>query len=699
MLFRLPPWRRRSLVAVITALGVVFTLTATATSRMVSPTSPISVAASSVPVYLPIILRDGAMPGTEWTQHGANAQRTSYVTSEVPPPWRLKWIWNGPDATGRVRSDKIRLPRGIQPVTGGGRVYVAAGSRGVYALDNATGAVIWNRNPGGAINSTPAYDPSTGALFVVSSNGTLYKLDAAAGTTLGQFAGGASSSLPLPPAVLSDRVLFSMGNRVYAINNRTMAQMWAYDAGSPVHTPPSYSARLDRVIVTSSDLYVHAIDNAAGTRIWRVKPTPLSPGEPGDSNPNAEVSYGWPVIAEEHGLVLIKLRLNWQTMWTWNPWPATNAAMRSNLEARPDQQALHVLRLDNGQRALIANVGHGGFGDGGYMPMGPQPVIKRFANGQEVAYVVMRGSPCLIEACDGRGDSFLGEMVLDNTTVPGYQAGYVRYMRNTFFPTDEQANLSMAGDHLFAAHWEAGIAHRIVDRSAGRGSSASNPIEIENLPHIATSQDEDTCGTGFRSSHYCGNSLSNTRLWPGGFYIYWKQGAVYDQYWTEYAIWTVSGRSVYFLSTDGALVALEQGNPANVALSGAGEAASQPADRGQADYGSYLLEENETSEAGDAGHVIIPYTDARAYAGQYVTVEGAIRYIFNNGKAVYLGFTNPHQGAFKVRIMKEAWGNFAGEPERLYTLEQRVRVTGIIGWYQGDPVIYVTEPGQIEIVP
>lgn len=67
MLFRLPPWRRRLLVAVITALGVVFTLTATATSRMVSPASPISVTASSVPVFLPIIIRSGAAPGTEWT--------------------------------------------------------------------------------------------------------------------------------------------------------------------------------------------------------------------------------------------------------------------------------------------------------------------------------------------------------------------------------------------------------------------------------------------------------------------------------------------------------------------------------------------------------------------------------------------------------------------------------------------------------
>jgi len=34
--------------------------------------------------------------------------------------------------------------------------------------------------------------------------------------------------------------------------------------------------------------------------------------------------------------------------------------MRSNLEARPDQQALHVLRLVDGKRAFVANVGHGG---------------------------------------------------------------------------------------------------------------------------------------------------------------------------------------------------------------------------------------------------------------------------------------------------------------------------------------------------
>jgi hypothetical protein len=55
--------------------------------------------------------------------------------------------------------------------------------------------------------------------------------------------------------------------------------------------------------------------------------------------------------------------------------------MQSGLAAQPQYQALLALRLSDGSAAFIANVGHGGFGDGGYLPMGPQPVVKRFPDG------------------------------------------------------------------------------------------------------------------------------------------------------------------------------------------------------------------------------------------------------------------------------------------------------------------------------
>jgi hypothetical protein len=615
-------------------------------------------------------------PADEWTQHGHDAQHTSYTATSIPTPWHWKWSWNGPAANGAVSAGKITLPRNVQPVTGGGRVYIAAGANGVYALNNSNGSAAWNNNTLGTINSTPAYDDQTGSLFVVSTNGHLYRLNAATGQSNGDYNGQATSTLPLPPAVYGTKVYFSMGNHVFAINKSSLSLAWSYDAGSPVQTPPAVSPASGLVVAGSEDLYFHAIHDSNGTRSWRVKPTSLSPGDPGDNNPNAEVKYGWPVIADVHGLVLVRLRLNWQTLWTWNPWPTTNAQMRTNLVSRPDQQSLFAMRLSDGGTAFVSNVGNGGFGDGGRLNIGPQPVVKRFADGSEAAYVVMRGSNCINTPCDGRYDSHLGEMMLDSSTVSGFQQGQVRFMQNTFFPTDEQLNLSMAGDDIFGGHWMFGIAHHILDRSPSRGASSGTPITTSNLPHIITST--QTCS--FSSSHYCSTNMiqdGDPRSIPAGFYIYYNQGQVYNQYWRGYSAWVVSGSNLYFLSNDGALVVLESGPTIQSTSEVAG--ALPPAQ-------PQILAQP------------IPYTAAWESAGKIATVEGEVKFMFNNRKAVLLGFENPHMGAFKALILVDSWQNFSPAPEALYTIGQKVKVHGLIDWYQGDPVIYVSRPEQIEVI-
>ncbi len=636
-------------------------------------------------LYLPLIIRGNDSPqSTDWHQHAADAQRTSFFAQSIPTPWRWKWAWNGPNSSGGIISGKFRLPRNSQPVVGGGRVYVAAGSHGVFALNNANGSVVWNRSDLGSVNSTPAYDPDTQALFVLSANGNLYKLNSADGSTIDSIASGSSSNLPLPPAIAANRVFFSMGNRVYALDKFSMQVAWRYDAGSAVHTPPAYSASRNLVIVATQDLQVHAIRNMDGSRAWRVKHTPLQAGIPGSSGENdyAEVSRGWPVIADAKGIVLIKLRLDWQTLWQWNPALLNNnSSMRQHLINNPDQKALLAINLDNGNEAFIANIAHGGFGDGDYMPMGPIPVIKTFPDGNQIAYVVMRGGPCKQDPCDSRWDSHLGEMMLDNQTISGLQAGDVRYMQNTFFPSDEQAYISMAGDHLFAAHWEAGIAHQIVDRSPARGSG-TNPITTSNLPHIATSQDFDVCGSGFQSNHYCAQGLSNTREWPSGFYIYWQQRAVYDQYWSEYAQWVISRDTLYFVSTDGAIVALEHGNS-----SPASQQASQP-----------IFVHQEGIHTPSAPQKALSPQETWQYVGQTVTVQGRLVEVFNNGKAVYLTFNHPHQGHFIVRVLKSYWQNFSPALETAYSAGQIIQVRGKLEWYQGAPVMYLTSPDQIQLI-
>lgn len=657
------------------------TATATATATRTPTSGP-----SPTPTPTP-----PSVAAQEWSQHAHDAQRTGYTAQTVPYPWRLRWIWNGVSPTGGVSKVTTggSLPRNVQPVTGDGRVYVAAGVDGVFALSEATGAQLWQRSGLGDVRSTVAYDGDTGAVFVVSANGNLYKLRASDGAVLATFNSGQTSTLPLPPAVVGDRVFFSMGNSVFAVNKTTMAALWTYNAGATVAVPPAYSPSRDLVIVaTEPDLYVHAVRNSDGAQQWRVRPVPASRNF---SDPT-EYRNGWPVIAEAAGYVLVKVRLDWGALW-YN-WPQTNPEMRQFLTDNPDQQALFVLDLDDGSVPFIAHVGHGGYGDSDYLPMGPQPVVKRLPNGKDIVYTIIRAR----HAYDSRWDSHFGEMVLDDTTVSGLLGGYVRFIRFDWPPgssapyllTDEQPNVAMSGDYLFGGHWEAGFAARILDRSDARGSF-SDPITTERLATVVTSQD-DTAGCAFSASHYCPANLAGGRNYDFGFYIYYNQGPVYDQYWSEYAVTVVSNDNVYFRSTDGAIVALTSGNPQTAA--GAVRSALFPLVQRLAGRASPPAAAAATGPA-QQPEAVIPYTEARAWAGRSVTVTGEVRHVVNNGKHVLIGFASPHQGAFKAIIRREHWPAFGGQPEVLYRVGQPVQVTGVVGWYQGDPAIFVTAPEQI----
>ncbi len=637
--------------------------------------------------WMPLVRQNGDTTPLEWSQHGFNAQRTSYVPYAPAYPWRWRWAWNGPNDSGGVSkvTSNGSLPRNVQPVTGGGRVYIAAGNDGVFALSEATGVQLWQQNNLGDVRSTVAYDHATQAVFVVSSNGRLYKLRASDGAILGQFDSGQTSTLPLPPALFDGRVVFAMGRRVHAVSALTLQGIWTHTVASTltVVVPPAYSPSRNLVIVaTEPDLVVRAIRNSDGAQQWATRPVHHSR----NFNDPTEYRLGWPVIADGAGYVLVKVRLPWDLMWT--PWPPTNPQMRQFLTNNPGHQALFVLDLDDGSVPYIANVAHGGYGDNDYLPMGPQPVVKRLPNGKEVVYTIIRATHAYPPTWNW--DSHFGEMVLDDSTVSGLQGGDVRFIAFDwppnpevvpFLPTDEQPYVTMAGDYLFGGHWEAGFALRILDRSDARGSLA-NRITSQRLSTVATSQD-DPAGCAFNvTTHYCASNLYNTRPYDFGFYIYYDQGAVYDQYWSEYATWVVSNDNLYFRSADGAIVALTSGNPLSTMAAMSGLEAT-PAPRPTPD---------------SAPVAQIDHAQARAWAGRMVTVTGTLRYVFNNGKQVLLGFSNPHQGSFKAIIAREHWANFPAPPEQRYRVGQRVAIVGVVGWYQGDPAIRVSQPSQLSVL-
>jgi hypothetical protein len=254
-----------------------------------------------------------------------------------------------------------------------------------------------------------------------------------------------------------------------------------------------------------------------------------------------EYRWYWPVVADQSGVVFLRMRLDHNTgLWgypsTGNIWPATNAAARTFLQNNPNMQNLFALNLDDGSKKFIPAVGYGGTEDlvngQAFLTTGPVPVVKTNSDGSQVAYSPFRngqGNPP-----DGRWDSNMGEMVLDNTTIAGLVAGDLRFVQMNRFGgqggnaytnvTDEQNPITMARNTLFHAHWGASESVKITDRSASKGLTYLNPISAVN--HPTNIRRQASCSNFNPITHQttCGLTLfSDGRYWDGpGTWTYWN---------------------------------------------------------------------------------------------------------------------------------------------------------------------------------
>lgn len=495
----------------------------------VSPRSIIPVqGGSSTSVYLPLITLGNS---SEWHQEAGNAQRTGYTETEPLEPWVLNWTWNGPNSQGGSSNHFYDAPREARTVTGGCCVFVPAGNQGLYALAKEDGDVVWHSTTT-TFNATPAY--SGGWVFAGGADGKLYKFNAETGASLGTYQAGN----PLNRAVLAtDSAVYAItdNGKLHKVMAASMTSSWVYTAGSAASTGLAYSASRDVIVFGTVDLYVHAVNNEAGTRSWRVKPTPNTAGFPN------EYRWYWPVVADQTGIVFLRMRLEhneglWSYPSTGHIWPNSNAAARAFLVANSSQQNLFALDLDNGTKQFIPAVGYGGTEDlvngQAFVTTGPAPVVKLLPNGKEVVYTHFRNGQA--NPPDGRWDSHMGEMVLDNSTVPGLLAGDMRFVRMSqlggngayayVFLTDEQNPVTMAGDTLFHAHWGASESVRITNRANSLGLSFSNPIQTSNHPPVVRRM--EACGTQNTTTHWttCGMSLyGDQRYWPNpGWWGYWN---------------------------------------------------------------------------------------------------------------------------------------------------------------------------------
>ena len=566
-------------IIVISSCSITGQSTAYTLSR-VDYSTPLSVPACTQVVYLPLVL-GGSTAALEWTQLAGNPQRTAYVPADLPKPWRVRWIWNGPPKgrDGEPMPRHLQLLRAVQPVTGDGKVYVGHFDGIVRAISAATGDLVWSTSVGGQILNTAAYDPATRSIYVGSTNRHLYRLNAANGAILGNFNTG--GQVHMAPLLVDDTVYIGSTNGTfYALDKVSLQQRWSYAAGGALYGSPAYSTRYGGLVIIlvegSPRPAVHALQASTGARRW------LQNGVLGfdreEFGSNLAFLDTYPVVSDANDVVIVRTYRSQERQYigaggSGNTAPRMVEEIRTFLTQNPDFESFYVLSLDTGTRKYVAPVAVGGIGDG-IWTIGPQAVIKRMGDGTEIAYVLWRTRQACEalgpQNCDARDDTTLGEMNL--------ATGHIRFVQDwrnegtMRIHTDEQSPLSMAGNTILHAHWMTLGVLRITDRSSGYGSSYTNPIRTEEVYPVVTGIRIGSCPQ--RSNHFCPEAMllpNNEPNQDPGFYVYYTNQPQYDLWWhsstgdpnnrdlpsaSPVCSAAISNNTIYWKTVDGAIIAV-----------------------------------------------------------------------------------------------------------------------------------------------
>jgi outer membrane protein assembly factor BamB len=164
--------------------------------------------------------------------------------------------------------------QGSSPAVANGVIYVCSTNGTLFALNASTGERLW-RNASIVAYQTPAVaDGANGAVYVGSDDESLYALKARTGAKLWSYA--TNGSITAAPAVANGTVFAgSADGYMYALNASTGALVWKFLTGPsrnsniPNGIYSSPAAANGVVYFSGGDVYVYALDASNGTLLWR----------------------------------------------------------------------------------------------------------------------------------------------------------------------------------------------------------------------------------------------------------------------------------------------------------------------------------------------------------------------------------------------------------------------------------------------
>lgn len=225
-----------------------------------------------VGVHSAIMAQDAAMFRGDLEHSGV------YAAGGVPKFKAIKWKFH---TGGRVISS---------PAVVNGLVYVGSTDGNLYAIEAASGTEKWKFTTKAWEVSSPAV--AAGSVYFLSYDGNFYALDALSGQLKWKFKTGGErhyaathlhglqpvgETMPDPwdfflssPSVWKGAVYFgSSDGNVYALDSSSGSLKWKFKTGDVVHSSPAIAD--GTLYIGSWDTFLYAIDAESGKEKWRFK--------------------------------------------------------------------------------------------------------------------------------------------------------------------------------------------------------------------------------------------------------------------------------------------------------------------------------------------------------------------------------------------------------------------------------------------
>ena len=253
-------------------------------------------------------LLEGSSKG-DWPMFGYDPGHTGYVDALVEPRVLV----------GKLAWSKKFGPIFSSAIAGLGMVYIASTDGYLYALDQASGALVWRASIGSYLaDATPALEGQ--ALFVALHSTGIEALNAHTGSLYWTF--DTAEKIQAPPLVVGSNVLVASRSTLWSLNATNGQLLWKFSRGTvgwPTTGTPAVAGNTVFVgLGTGTQFW--ALDLSSGHALWSF--------DTGDRITSAALVRGNIVyVSTWHGIIFALDRAHGKKLWSYSLNAKTNQSV------------------------------------------------------------------------------------------------------------------------------------------------------------------------------------------------------------------------------------------------------------------------------------------------------------------------------------------------------------------------------------